>query len=151
MRWQRGGNLDIGDIMSEKSRLFVKMTKNLRLDSTAIYNPGVSRSNQKILTRACEDKQCDSKHRLKPGSVVDYSPPVKELVLTPEALPWTFYMRIENYCVNKPQGGGASARDKGTLVHALLHHYKPLANMKMPQAGYRAGWTRIPLVWWWRK
>ena len=133
--------IDIGDIMSEKSRLFVKDDeKNLRLDSfLTIYNPGVSRSRiQKIIDEGLvkvNNVTAKKNHRLKPGSVVDYSPPVEEeLVLTPEALPLDIlYEDREIIVVNKPQGmvvHPAPGNPKGTLVHALLHHYKPLANMK---------------------
>ena len=71
-------------------------------------------------------------HKLRPGDLVRWSPcPPKPLALIPEAIPLDLLYQDEHLAVvNKPAGmvvHPSAGHDRGTLVHALLHHFKTLA------------------------
>ncbi|MFQ5949487.1 MAG: RluA family pseudouridine synthase [Nitrospiria bacterium] len=72
--------------------------------------------------------------RVKAGDQIAFSiPPPEPLALIPEAIPLDLIHEDENLLViNKPAGmvvHPAPGHDRGTLVHALLHHCRDLAGI----------------------
>jgi 23S rRNA pseudouridine1911/1915/1917 synthase len=101
--------------------------------------PDLSRSRlQKLIEQghvSCNDQPClNKKTALNVGDRLTVTiPPTEPLTLTPEAIPLDILYEDEVLIIiNKPAGmvvHPAPGHDRGTLVHALLHHCQDLAGI----------------------